>query len=255
MNTVGLILAALAALYGAALLFIRLREDSFVFKPRRGAYGPLPDDLAPHIERPTIRTSDGLSLAAFSIAAERDAANAPWLIYLHGNGGHLAVRGRLERFRLWRAMGLNVLAIDYRGYGESEGTPSEAGALPRCARDLCLVARGEERVTRIESCCWAVRWVRPLRSIWPPSGAAGRLDSGRDATLPRVSAKTGFRCGRSNGSPRIDSTRSPRSAVYVAPHCSCTRDDRTIPIRHGRVFTAANQPKRVELDGTTTAIR
>ncbi len=251
MNTVGLILAVLAALYGAALLFIRLREDSFVFKPRRGAYGPLPDDLAPHIERPTIRTSDGLSLAAFSIAAERDAANAPWLIYLHGNGGHLAVRGRLERFRLWRAMGLNVLAIDYRGYGESEGTPSEAG--------LYLDARA------------TYAWLREAKNVSPDRivllggslGSTVAVDLATEAPLAGLilegtlisTARVGqdwfplwpierIAKNRFDALAKIGRVRCPTLFLHA-------RDDRTIPIRHGRtVFTAANQPKRwVELDG------
>lgn len=47
------------------------------------------------------------------------------ILYLHGNGGHL---GRYwDRIQmLWR-MGFRVFAIDYRGFGMSTGTPSEAG--------------------------------------------------------------------------------------------------------------------------------
>jgi hypothetical protein len=46
-------------------------------------------------------------------------------LYLHGNGGNLTHRFRaLERIR---DAGSSVLIIDYRGYGKSEGRPTEAG--------------------------------------------------------------------------------------------------------------------------------
>jgi len=47
------------------------------------------------------------------------------LLIFHGNAGH---RGhRLEWLRSLRGLGLGVLIIDYRGYGGSEGTPTETG--------------------------------------------------------------------------------------------------------------------------------
>jgi uncharacterized protein len=47
------------------------------------------------------------------------------ILYLHGNGGNISrYWDRVQM--LWR-MGYRVYAIDYRGYGRSTGTPSEAG--------------------------------------------------------------------------------------------------------------------------------
>ena len=48
-------------------------------------------------------------------------------LYFHGNGGNLSDRALL--FREMVADGSGLLAIDYRGYGGSSGTPSEAGLL------------------------------------------------------------------------------------------------------------------------------
>jgi fermentation-respiration switch protein FrsA (DUF1100 family) len=47
------------------------------------------------------------------------------VLYLHGNAGNLTHRA--SRLSDIAAAGLGVLAIDYRGYGGSTGTPSEAG--------------------------------------------------------------------------------------------------------------------------------
>jgi len=47
------------------------------------------------------------------------------LLICHGNGGNIA--DRIETIELFHGLGLNVFIIDYRGYGKSEGKPSEKG--------------------------------------------------------------------------------------------------------------------------------
>lgn len=47
------------------------------------------------------------------------------VLFLHGNAGN--VTHRVRHIRAWRAAGASILVIDYRGYGRSEGRPSEAG--------------------------------------------------------------------------------------------------------------------------------
>jgi uncharacterized protein len=47
------------------------------------------------------------------------------LIYFHGNGGNIFQR--LPEIKQFWAMGINVLGVGYRGYGESSGSPSEKG--------------------------------------------------------------------------------------------------------------------------------
>jgi uncharacterized protein len=50
-----------------------------------------------------------------------------WLLVCHGNAGNLSEFDRPVHYAGLRQLGLNLLAFDYRGYGESGGTPSEAG--------------------------------------------------------------------------------------------------------------------------------
>jgi abhydrolase domain-containing protein 12 len=51
----------------------------------------------------------------------------PTVLFLHGNAASRAVPYRVQHAKAWSRMGANVLALDYRGFGDSAGTPSEPG--------------------------------------------------------------------------------------------------------------------------------
>ncbi len=70
----------------------------------------------------SIATTDNIKIQGWYKAAK---PGYPTIIYFHGNAGNLAHRA--EYFSILRDAGFGVLGIDYRGYGASEGTPSEAG--------------------------------------------------------------------------------------------------------------------------------
>ena len=69
-----------------------------------------------------LTTTDGESLVAWKIDPP---PGRPLIVYFHGKGGILA--DRAERFRLFAKSGWGLLAVAWRGYGGSSGTPSEAG--------------------------------------------------------------------------------------------------------------------------------
>lgn len=95
--------------------------DQLIFFP--DAFVPPPPD---GVEERWITAEDGVRLHAWYAAARPQIAT---LVWSHGNGGNIAGRG--EVLLALRDRGLSVLAYDYRGYGRSEGRPSEAG----CYRD------------------------------------------------------------------------------------------------------------------------
>ncbi|HEY0139539.1 MAG TPA: alpha/beta hydrolase [Thermoanaerobaculia bacterium] len=66
--------------------------------------------------------SDGVKLHAWLFPAEN--ADAPVMIWFHGNGGNLTLRGEMAAELARR--GISVFVFDYRGFGRSEGAPSEA---------------------------------------------------------------------------------------------------------------------------------
>lgn len=70
-----------------------------------------------------LRTPDGEVLHGWW--CPRPEPGAPRLLFFHGNAGNR--EDRLHNLAgLWRA-GISVFLFDYRGYGGSSGTPSEAG--------------------------------------------------------------------------------------------------------------------------------
>ena len=55
------------------------------------------------------------------------AADAPWVIYLHGNDANIGSRMNLLHCERLRALGVNVIAPEYRGFGGVNGVPTESG--------------------------------------------------------------------------------------------------------------------------------
>jgi fermentation-respiration switch protein FrsA (DUF1100 family) len=97
----------------AALMLV----DSFIFFPER----QMPHPPA-GVEERWITTGDGLRIHAWYAGAP---AEGPTLVWSHGNGGNIA--GRAGVLLELHKRGMSVLAYDYRGYGKSEGRPTEAG--------------------------------------------------------------------------------------------------------------------------------
>jgi fermentation-respiration switch protein FrsA (DUF1100 family) len=91
--------------------------DALIFFP-----DPRVPDPPPGVDERALVTDDGVRLHAWLAPA---GPAAPMLVWSHGNGGNIASRAAIVL--ALRARGVGVLAYDYRGYGRSEGRPSEAG--------------------------------------------------------------------------------------------------------------------------------
>ena len=81
-----------------------------------------PSAVGLRFEQVTIATQDGVKLDSWFLPA--DAARGV-LLFFHGNAGNIS--HRLESLKIFHDLGLSVLIFDYRGYGSSEGKPSEQG--------------------------------------------------------------------------------------------------------------------------------
>jgi fermentation-respiration switch protein FrsA (DUF1100 family) len=109
--------------YALALLLARIFESRFIFFPNYE--GRLTGDWHPPdlpVQDAWLTTSDGIKLHAWWIPN----ANAKFtFLAFHGNAGNIANRAVIYQFL--GETPANVLAVEYRGYGKSEGKPSEAG--------------------------------------------------------------------------------------------------------------------------------
>lgn len=79
----------------------------------------------PGAESVFLVAEDGVRLHAWWLPVPPGVTRRGAAVYLHGNAGHLAHRAGMG-LALSRT-GLDVLLLDYRGYGRSEGSPDEAG--------------------------------------------------------------------------------------------------------------------------------
>jgi len=119
-------LLALGFTYAGLLVLLKLSEDRLVFPVAPwggGLAAPLPGLDPVRVE---ATTADGARLVGWRMGDPSDAA-ARWLLMFHGNGGDISDAARQEHYAALRQLGLHLLAFDYRGYGESDGEPTEAG--------------------------------------------------------------------------------------------------------------------------------
>jgi fermentation-respiration switch protein FrsA (DUF1100 family) len=115
--------AVLALTYLSLALLMWLSQERLVYLPDAGReHIATPADAGLDWQPVALVTADGLTLDAWWLPADNSRAA---LLFLHGNAGNISHRlASLEQFN---RLGLSVLILDYRGYGKSEGKPSEAG--------------------------------------------------------------------------------------------------------------------------------
>lgn len=110
----GLLVLVLVFVLGAA--FVMFFENRLIYFPSKEEPARSPG------EEVELTTSDGLKIHGWYLSHPEAKAS---ILFFHGNAGHLGDRrGYVEDLRKLPA---NVLAIDYRGYGKSEGEPDEPG--------------------------------------------------------------------------------------------------------------------------------
>ena len=96
-------------------------QSSYVYYPERALTAD-PGSIGLPFENVLLETEDGLRLSGWFIPKE-DSRGV--LLFCHGNAGNIG--HRLESIQLFHQLGLEVFIFDYRGYGESEGKPTETG--------------------------------------------------------------------------------------------------------------------------------
>lgn len=111
----------LLMLVAAFALLVRYLETVGVFFPRHDM--PInPSQIDLPWEDIYFYTPDGVKLNGWFLKNPKAGAT---LFFAHGNAGNIS--DRLLKVRFFYELGLNVFIFDYRGYGKSNGRPSESG--------------------------------------------------------------------------------------------------------------------------------
>ncbi len=111
-----------AAIYAVTILWLMSQETTIVFAPpgELGARRP-----AAPLEQVELPRDDRARQFAWVMRTAADSATHPWILYLHGNSSTIANRLNIVHYEHLRAIGLNVFAPEYRGFGGLDGRPTE----------------------------------------------------------------------------------------------------------------------------------
>lgn len=240
--------SALKAVGIALILFtvwILACQSALIYFPARDLDGT-PADVGLEYESVFFETGDGVRLHGWLVRAEDERGFA---ILCHGNGGNIS--HRLDLIALLSEVGLSVLAFDYRGYGNSEGSPDEDGTYldVAAAWDRVTGAGGAppERVVVYGrslggAICSHLAANHKLGGMILDSTFTSIRDAGQEI-YPFLPVKLLSRYDY----PTIDHVKRA-SCPLLLFH---SRDDELIPFHHGQeLFAAAAEPKRfVEVKG------
>lgn len=107
--------------YTAIVTVVYLNQEALIFHPDRTLRGD-PGKAGMPYEDVWLATSDGTKIHGWYVPLE----NARGTVLLaHGNAGNIS--DRISSLRFFRDMGYAAFTYDYRGYGQSEGSPTEEG--------------------------------------------------------------------------------------------------------------------------------
>lgn len=238
----------IAVCYALLVAVVYLMQSRMLYLPDMAGRDLLmtPADVDIDYEDVSIETADGVRLHGWFVPG----GSPRTLLFFHGNAGNIS--HRLDSIRQFHELGLSVFIIDYRGYGQSSGKPTEPGLYRDAdaawhyltetrgllAGDIVLFGRslGASVATRlaakvqpagliVESSFTSVPDVAQEIYPWLPARWLSRL---RHATRDY-----------------IQDVKCPVLVVH-------SRDDEIIPFHHGEaIFAAAPEPRTLlELHGS-----
>lgn len=187
-----------------------------------------------------LTSRDGTRLLAWHVPPQ---AGKPLILYFQGNAGGLDLR--TARFRKLTDDGTGLLALNYRGYGGSAGSPSETGLIAdaNAAYDFAvkavppsrIVVFGESLGTGVAVALASERATGGLILDAPFTSAA---DIG--AAAYRFAPVHWFMRDTFHSDRRIAKVRAPLLVIHG-------ERDLIVPIGFGeKLFALANEPKRMQ---------
>ncbi len=143
MHTVVTVLLVVLGLYLLACVALHLFQGRLVHIPSK-AITAVPTDVGLPFEEAAFAAADGVRLHGWRIPPPREPSDtAPGagftILFCHGNAGNIG--HRLETMAIFHRLGAASLFFDYRGYGRSEGSPTEEGLYADARAAQAFLAR------------------------------------------------------------------------------------------------------------------
>jgi uncharacterized protein len=225
--------------YAGVILWLMSQETRLVFQAGRPLGEGRPTFPFTQVDIP--RTNGGRQ---FAWVMENPDART-WLLFLHGNSATVASRVNIARYRELRALGLNLLAPEYRGFAGLPGIPTEGGlhADARAAFDY-LVGTRHVSPSRVVIYGWSLGSAVAV-ALAAETGEAAVILEGAPASIVSIGAeqypffpirlimRNPFESIR-----RVDRVHAPMLFLH-------SPEDTIVPYAQGRrLFEAARPPKR-----------
>ena len=234
------ILIPVGIAYAAVLLLVFVFQSRLVFFPGTGREAMVtPQTYGLKFETVGIQTADGETLHAWWVPAEGARGT---VLFFHGNAGNIS--HRLDYLLMFNRLRYSTLIVDYRGYGRSTGTPSEAGTYrdaeaaweylrhAKMAQPQDVVIAGESLGGAVAT--WLAAEVSP-RAVVLFSTFTSVPDLGAQVYwfLPvRLLSRIGY--------DNRENLKRIHAPVFIAH----SRDDDIVPYSHGKqLYEVANEPK------------
>ncbi len=215
-------------------------EDRFIFFPDRSLQST-PADAGLAFEDVWLTAEDGVRTHGWLVPGKRPAT----LLWLHGNAGNIS--HRLDNLVLMHSrLGVSIFILDYRGYGLSEGRPSERGMYMDALAALRHLREGS--VGRPESLILIGRSLGGAVAVH--LAANERVDG---VILESTFASVASMARRTHPYlPVWPLLRNRFNSIGKIKRCSMpllfvhSLDDETVPYAEGlKLFEAAPEPKRL----------
>jgi len=251
-SSLHLLLLLLLTLGGLAL-WLRLSESRMIYFPERSIL-LTPSQQGMQYEDVWLSTADGVKLNGWFMPSNQPSGMT--VLLLHGNAGNIS--HRFEKYAIFHQMGLDIFALDYRGYGNSEGKPTEAGLYldartayrylveQRGLDPHKLLVYGESLGTAV-----AVDLLSQLAAAEPVRATAGLVLESGFTSAPDVAQQMypflpmhWLTRSQYNTLKKIGSIKAPLLIFH-------SRDDEFFPMHHAqKLLAAAPAPKEmIELRG------
>ena len=129
-SLVMIFIGVIAFVYVSVILGMYLSQRNLMYHPDASLGTPLSHNI-PEVVSINLSSSDNLNIISWF---KMGASNKPFLIFFHGNAGHIG--DLAEKVRPYVDAGFGVLLVGYRGFGGNPGKPTEKGLYEDAAAAL-----------------------------------------------------------------------------------------------------------------------